>query len=107
MKHEDNRRIIYDWANGNFKSLKAVYVKEPIAIGDHHHNNKDEVFFLAAGHLRELILGETTQYNIDAPYVINVPRGTYHKFVCIPGSIIFGGATELFDEKDEIKDAKT
>lgn len=102
-KHEDPRRIIYDFAQGNFKSLKAVFVKEPIAIGDHHHNKKDEVFFLAMGHIKELILGQHIKYNIDAPYIINVPAGVYHKFTCTPGTIIFGGATELFDQNDEIK----
>lgn len=103
MVHSDKRRDIYDWANGNYKSLKAVFIKEPIAVGNHYHLNKDEVFFLAVGHIRELVLGDTVKYNIDPPYVINVPRGVYHSFVCIPGSIIFSGATELFDENDEIK----
>lgn len=102
-KHEDHRRIIYDFAQGNFKSMKAVFVKEPIAIGDHHHNKKDEVFFLAVGHITELVLGESVTHNVDAPYIINVPAGLYHKFTCIPGTIIFGGATELFDQNDEIK----
>lgn len=102
MKHEDSRRIIYDFAQGNFKSLKAVYVKEEIGVGHHWHNNKDEVFFLAVGKFKELHLGDTTQYNIEAPYLVSVPRKTYHKFVCEPGSIIFGGATELFDPQDEI-----
>lgn len=103
MIHKDKRRTIYDWANGNFKSLKVVYVDEPIAIGDHYHKNKDEVFFLAVGHIKELVLGDKVKYNIDAPYVINVPKNTYHKFICIPGTIIFGGATERFDPQDEIK----
>lgn len=101
--HQDKRRTIHDWANGNFKSLKVVYVHESIPIGDHFHNNKDEVFFLAAGILTELVLGEAVKYNIDAPYVMNVPRGLYHKFTCTPGSIIFCGATEFFDKTDEIK----
>lgn len=103
MVHEDNRRIIYDFAQGNFKSLKAVFIKEEIGVGRHWHSNKDEVFFLAVGKFKSLELGETTQYDIEAPYVVNVPRGLYHRFVCEPGSIIFGGATELFDPNDEIK----
>lgn len=103
MKHEDNRRIIFDFAQGNYKSLKAVFVKERIAIGDHYHLKKDEVFFLAAGKIEELVLGEEVTKDIEAPYVINVPRGVYHRFTCEPGSIIFGGATELFDINDEIK----
>ena len=103
MKHEDNRRTIYDFAQGNFKSLKAVFVKERIAIGDHYHKDKDEVFFLASGTFEELTLGSMRVYNIEAPYFVNVPRGLYHKFICAPCSIIFGGATELFNPNDEIK----
>ena len=103
MKHEDNRRIIYDWANGNFKSLKTVYVKEPINIGDHFHRNKDEYFMLVSGSFLELQLGEGTLYNLEAPYVVAVPRNTYHRFICSPGSILVCGATETFDINDEIK----
>ena len=103
MKHEDNRRIIYDWANGNFKSLKTVYIKEQIPIGDHLHRNKDEHFMLVHGKFLELQLNEGTQYNVEAPYVVVVPRNTYHKFVCEPGSILVCGATELYDENDEIR----
>lgn len=101
--NEDNRRILYDWGNGVYKSLKTVYVLEEIAIGDHYHEKKDEAFFLAAGKFKEITLGEETQYNIPAPYIINVPRGLYHKFICEKGSILFGGATEPFDINDEIK----
>lgn len=103
MKHEDQRRIIFDWAQGNYKSLKAVFVKEQIALGDHYHINKDEIFFLAVGEITEMILDKKVSVNITPPAVIYVPRNTYHKFICTPGTIIFGAATELFDPNDEIK----
>lgn len=103
MRHEDNRRIIYDWANGIFKSLKTVYVKEAINIGDHYHKNKDEHFMLVKGRFIEMQLGKGVLHNLDAPYVVVVKRGTYHRFICEPGSILVCGATELFDYEDEIK----
>lgn len=103
MTHEDSRRIIHDWAQGDFKSLKCVFVKSRTPIGDHYHKNKSEVFFLALGNIEKLVLGDEITVDIKAPYVINVPPNTYHKFICSPGSIIFGGATELFDPNDEIK----
>lgn len=52
--HTDNRRTIYDWAEGNFKSAKALIVHEPINIGDHYHNNKVEEFLLISGEFLEL-----------------------------------------------------
>lgn len=103
MRHEDERRIIWDFANGNYKSLKVVYVKNETPIGDHFHRNKDEIFFLATGEILELHLGDAVIKNVQPPYVINVPRGMYHKFVCAYGTVFFCGATELFDPNDEIR----
>ena len=103
MKHEDNRRTLYDWCNIGEISNKVVFVKEPINIGDHYHNNKDEHFFLVHGKFLEMQLGAVTFYDLDAPYIVNVPKGTYHRFICEPGSILVGVATKLFDQNDEIK----
>lgn len=103
IPHEDDRRILFDWANGNFKSAKAVIVKKEIAVGDHYHNKKDEEFLLLQGKFLELIVGNITSMNIPAPYYVFIPAGTYHKFICSEGSILLGVATELFDINDEIK----
>lgn len=103
IKHEDNRRIIYDWAQGNFKSCKAVIVKEEIPIGDHYHKNKEEHFFLVSGQFLELKIGAEISYNVSAPYSIIIPKNTYHKFTCKTGSILLCAATEFFDINDEIK----
>lgn len=105
--HEDNRRIIYDWASGDFKSAKAVIVKDRIAIGDHHHLKKDEEFFLLQGTFIELQIGSETQFFVKAPHKVFIPRGTYHRFICEEGSILLGTATEYFDESDEIKGNNT
>ena len=103
VKHEDDRRMLFDWAQGDFKSAKAVIVKKAISIGDHYHNNKDEVFLLLAGEFMELTIADKTERNVKAPYSVRIPRGVYHKFICSEGSILLGVATELFDENDEIK----
>lgn len=103
MIHKDNRRTIYDWCQVGDISQKVVFVHEAIAIGDHYHNKKDEHFFLAKGKFLELQLGGGTIYGIEAPYIVNVPKGTYHRFVCEPGSILIGVATKPFDINDEIK----
>lgn len=103
IKHEDDRRTLFDWAQGEFKSAKAVIVKKAIAIGDHYHNNKEEAFLLLQGEFMELIIGDKIERNIQAPYAVRIKRGVYHKFICTEGSILLGVATELFDENDEIK----
>ena len=101
--HEDDRRIIYDWALGNFKSAKAVIVKKEIPIGDHYHKNKEEEFLLLTGMFLELQVGEEITYNVKAPYKVFIPKNTYHKFICEKNSILLGTATQLFDINDEIK----
>ena len=104
VKHEDERRILYDWASGVFKSAKAVVAKQAIPVGDHYHNKKDETFFLLTGKFIELtVTGQERLLDVPAPYAVFVPRGLYHKFILEPGSILLGVATELFDENDEIK----
>lgn len=104
--HEDERRTIYDWYSaelGVMKSMKVVEVLDTLPIGDHYHKNKIEIFFLIQGEFLELHLGKKVWYSVPAPYKLTIPKGVYHKFICTPGTIIFGAATELFDPNDEIK----
>lgn len=101
--HQDNRRTLYDWASGDFKSAKAVIVHEAIVIGDHHHNKKTEEFLLLTGSFLSLTLGNETVVDIPAPHKVVILPGTYHAFICSPGSILLGVATDLFDINDEIK----
>lgn len=103
ISHTDERRKIYDFAQGEFKSAKAVIVIDEIPIGDHHHNNKTEEFLLLLGSFIECTVGEQTERNVPAPVKLIIPPGTYHKFICKRGSILLGVATELFDPTDEIK----
>lgn len=101
--HTDHRRTIFDWAEGNFKSAKVVIVHEAIPIGDHYHNHKTEEFLLLSGMFMELQVGDNVRYAVDAPHKVVIPPGTYHKFICTPGSILLGVATELYDTEDEIR----
>lgn len=103
MIHEDNRRTIYDWVNGDFKACKVLYIHEPISVGNHYHLKKDEHFFLVKGKFLEMQLGDSTLYDLEAPYIVNVWRGTYHRFICEPGSILVGVATAEYDIDDEIR----
>jgi mannose-6-phosphate isomerase-like protein (cupin superfamily) len=101
--NKDTRRTLHDWGTGNFKQLKTLYIHEETEIGNHYHRHKDEIFFLASGKFIELQVGALLLYNVEAPHRVEVPRLTFHKFICEPGSILFGAATEEFDPNDEIK----
>lgn len=102
--HEDDRRILYDWANGDFKSAKAIEIKSDfVIIGGHSHRSKDELFFLMKGSISVLEVGGEASYNVNAPKEIFIPRGIYHRFVCREGTILLCAATEMYDQNDEIK----
>lgn len=102
--HEDARRVVIDWANGSFKSAKAVVVKDSrVPIGCHYHRNKDERFMLLQGFADRVIIGGQRWEGVASPCVWDVPRGSYHEFHLQAGSILLGVASEEFDEADEIK----
>lgn len=101
--HEDSRRLIFDWAQGDFKAAKALIAKEPCAVGCHYHRNKDESFLLVAGACDKSIVGGESTGPVQAPHVWHVPRGTYHEFHLQAGAILMGVATAEFDEGDEIR----
>lgn len=101
--HEDDRRILFDYASGTFKSAKAVIIKKTMMVGAHKHYRKDEEFLLLQGKFLEINIGGEIKYDIKAPYYFAVKKGVYHSFVCEKNSILLGVATETFDEKDEIK----
>lgn len=101
MRHEDDRRILYDWAHGNFKSSKAVVFKTTTEIGNHLHQKKDEEFFLLYGKFKELEVGEEFLTDVEAPFYIKAERGVYHRFICEEGSVLLSVATELYDTNDD------
>jgi hypothetical protein len=101
--HEDSRRKLIEWANGDFKVCKALIAKENCVVGNHYHRNKDESFLLLSGKAIYVVIGSETWGNVEAPYVWSVPRGNYHRFEFVPGSVLIGVGTEAFDEADEIR----
>ena len=101
MRHEDERRILYDWANGPFKSSKAVVFKENTPIGNHIHLKKDEEFFLLEGKFLDLVVGEEHLVDVEAPFYVVAKRGQFHRFVCEKGSILLSVATEPYSTDDD------
>lgn len=99
--HEDERRKLLEMPGGAV--CKAVIAKHGCVVGQHHHRYKDETFMLASGHALRVVVGDEEWYNIDAPFVWHVPRGTYHSFALTEDSVLVGVATAEFDPKDEIK----
>ncbi len=102
--HEDERRTLIEWANGNFKECKVVKAKVDCLVGQHWHAKKDEVFFLFSGHVYFVVVGDKSWGEIDAPFLWQVPRGTYHAFDLKAGAVLLGAATELYDKDDERTD---
>ncbi len=103
FKHEDSRRLLLEWANGDFKVAKALIAKAGCVVGDHYHKHKDEHFLLLSGRANRVVIGDWQRENVDAPVVLDVPRGAYHLFDLSEGSVLLGVGTAGFDPKDEIK----
>lgn len=104
-KHEDERRILIEWVNNiPFKSAKIVIAKNDLPLGEHYHNNKDEIFYLLKGN------GSIKLDQVESVFnegdCIFVKRGTMHTFVLSAGSILLGVGSEPFDSNDEIQKTK-
>lgn len=102
--HKDHRRTLYEWIeNENFCTSKVVIAKDEIPIGDHYHNNKDEIFFLVQGRFLSIEVGDYINKDLIAPCRISIPRGTWHRFILEKGSILLCASNAPFDINDEIK----
>lgn len=100
-EHIDGRRVLYDWAEGEFKSSKAVLFKTTTEIGNHYHLKKDEEFFLMLGRILEYQVGDVKGGEQVAPFHIVAKRGEYHRFLCEAGTILLSVATELYNTNDD------
>lgn len=102
--HEDDRRVLYDWTEGDIKSSKALIVKDDKSeIGAHKHNDRDEEFLLLKGRFIFMQIDQEVMCDIPAPFYIMVKRGVYHSFVCEKESILLCASTAAYDKTDEIK----
>ena len=99
--HEDDRRKLHE-LSGDFKTCKAILVKQDSVLGDHFHRGKDEEFLLLHGRAARVVIGGKEWFDADAPQHWIVPRGTYHVFWLQAGSVLIGTATAPFDPADEI-----
>ncbi len=101
--HEDDRRLLIDYAAGDFKAAKYLKTKACCTVGDHYHRRKDESFLLVEGRASRILIGDSLQFNVNAPAEFYVPRGTYHAFDLDAGAVLLGTATAVFDPSDEVK----
>ncbi len=108
-KHEDNRRTLVEWIdNIPVKCVKTIFVKEKIPLGNHYHNNKDEIFYLLKGKGVCTLKTRAVKPKITRDWMfegdcILVPRGVIHRFELFPDSILLEAATEPYNHEDEIQ----
>ncbi len=102
----DERRTIYEPVNGDFdaRRLDTFEFKEPVPIGNHFHEQSDELFFIVSGSIRTLALAdidsnESVILENLGPYTrIRVPRRVAHAMIPEPGTVMVCLATEPFNE---------
>ncbi len=98
--HEDDRRKLIEWPGGAVS--KVLIAKTDCVVGDHYHKHKGERFLLIKGEAN-ILVGNGMDGTVSAPFEIDVPPNTYHRFSLRKGSILLGVCTGLFDPDDEIK----
>ena len=104
FQHEDERRVLIEWIEDlPMRSAKVVIAKTDEAVGDHHHNKKDEVFFLLSGKAKRVVIGDKQEFDVPAPRKWYVPRRMHHIFELEKNSILLSASTEKFDPDDEIR----
>lgn len=102
LVNKDNRRNLYEFGNNKtWKVIKFLDIKDDCIIGDHYHNNKEELFILISG--RATFTNDTITYEVLPFEEITVIPRTYHKFEIKKGSKLLCLASEIFDPNDEIK----
>jgi len=105
-KHEDARRILHEWVDGDcVKSVKTIYVKGKVSLGNHYHLNKDEYFYMARGKANYVLTGDKFYKRgwIFEGEGIKVTKGIIHTFIVYPDSILLEAATEVYNPIDEIR----
>ena len=77
--HEDARRRLIEWAEGEFKVCKVVIAESDCVVGDHYHLKKDEVpaTFRA---LHQCNNRGSRDLRSKAAILFRRSRGIYHRF---------------------------
>jgi len=103
LVHEDGRRVIAEMnSTGADFSVQRFVIKEKIALGNHYHDKKEEVFVILKGSGEITLMDDAAQktFAVKEGDVIFVPRGTGHTFVLEPGSEMICFSTSAFDKDD-------
>lgn len=102
MIHEDERRILEEWAEG-----KVITAKADCTLGNHYHKIKTEKFILVEGFASMTTwstgkTGNTRQMEIGKVYTVK--PFTWHGFNLMDGSVMIGLCSEKYNPNDEYQD---
>jgi len=96
MIHEDERRILEDFAEG-----KILILKKDAVVGHHYHAIKTEIFYLVKGSGTMILDGIVNNIHLNEPILIK-PL-TKHEFNLTAGSVLLGFCSHLYNPEDDIK----
>lgn len=104
IEHEDDRRHLIEWISDiPIRSAKYIRVKIDSIIGDHYHEKQDEIFFLAEGFAKRVVVGDMEEIDVAAPRKWIAKKGEHHLFELKAGSLLLAAGTTPFDASDELK----
>ena len=98
MIHEDDRRILEDWAEA-----KVITAKKDCVLGNHYHKIKTEKFMLLEGSAHMTI--HTMIGNVRRKMKLNqfytIEPNTKHSFELKDKSVLLGLCSHEFDPNDD------
>lgn len=96
MIHEDDRRILEDFAEG-----KILTLKKDATVGKHYHNVKQEIFYLVKGGGTMVLDGVESEFKLNEPVVIE--PGIRHEFHLKAGSVLLGFCSHPYNPADDVR----
>jgi mannose-6-phosphate isomerase-like protein (cupin superfamily) len=96
MTHEDERRILEDFAEG-----KILTLKKDSSVGRHFHKIKTEIFYLIKGGGFVILDGVKKDIIINDP--ITILPFTKHEFHLRDGSVLLGFCSHEYNSEDDIR----
>lgn len=97
MIHEDDRRILEDWAEG-----KMIVAKKDCVIGNHYHKIKTEKFILVSG-IVNFRLNNEPKTELEWGQVLVIDPGVNHIFEMKAGASMIGLCSHPYDSTDDYR----
>lgn len=100
MIHEDNRRVLVDWACDKAKTIKTVIAKQDCELGKHYHKLKTEKFMLVSGSA-VCIIEKDPPFFMEPFKEVVINPGVTHTFQLFEDSVLLCQVDKKYNPDDD------